>query len=100
MFVSLFKPEPLLPGRMSLKIVVPAAVPLLDHSSLPLVPSSARKKRIPLMFVSSNKLAPFMPGRMSLTIVVPARVPSVFHSSFPRWGVVATKNVIPFTSVN
>src|SRR5207244_832811 len=44
--------EPRPPARMSRSIAVPAASPLLLHSSAPLAPLLAAKKRTPLTFVS------------------------------------------------
>jgi hypothetical protein len=60
---------------------VPADVPLLDHSSTPLVPSTALKKSVPLTFVRKRGLVPVEPGKISLTIVVAAGVPLLDHNS-------------------
>ena len=45
-----------LPGLMSLTRTVPAAVPLLFHSSEPCVPSLAAKNSVPLTFVRYDRI--------------------------------------------
>jgi hypothetical protein len=62
---------------------VPAGVPSLFHSSLPLDASTAEKKSVPSTSVSPSGYEPSVPGRMSFTRTVPAAVPSLFHNSMP-----------------
>ena len=50
-FVRYFGYEPPMPGLMSATICVPAAVPLLSHSSVPWLPSLALKNEVPFTFV-------------------------------------------------
>ena len=73
---------------MSLTRTVPAAVPSLFHSSVPLAPSSAVKKSVPSDVRQVRGLELPVPGLMSLTRTVPAAVPSLFHSSSPWRAVV------------
>src|SRR5262245_25666279 len=63
---------------MSLTRTVPAAVPLLTHSSAPFVPSDALKKTLPLLAVSDRY--PCSAIERDLTRAVHPGVPSVFHS--------------------
>ena len=84
-----------LPGLMSLTRRVPAAVPLLFHSSKPLTPLSALKNRVPLTLVRSEGLEEPRPGLMSLTRTVPATVPLLFHSSTPLSAVVGAEEQRP-----
>ena len=67
---------------MSFTSTVPAAVPSLFHSSVPLAPSLAREEQRAVdvgqvVGIASRTL----PAWMSLTRTVPAAVPSLFHSS-------------------
>jgi hypothetical protein len=49
----------------------PTGPPLLFHSSTPLTPSVARKKRVPLTLVSNWGLEVWLlPGRMSIMVAV------------------------------
>src|SRR5438067_348903 len=88
-----------MPGTSSVTKVVPPAVPSLLHSSTPLVPSLALKKRVPFTFVRYFGSQPTLPGRMSLTSIVLAAVPSVLHSSEPLTPSLATKKALFPTSV-
>src|SRR5262249_13232037 len=81
---------------------VPAAVPSVRPSSLPVTPSLAAKyRRLPDTTRPNEPLLPGWepsgPGRMSLTTKVPAAVPSLRHSSVPRSAVVARDNRAPLT---
>src|SRR4029079_16263364 len=98
-FVRFAGNDELLASLMSLTIVVPAAVPLLLHSSAPFVPSLAVKNRVPLTFtrLPGEELA--LPGLMFITGTVPPEVPSLFHSSIPVVPSLAVKNSMPFTFV-
>ena len=91
--------EGVVPGLMSLTRTVPASVPSLFHSSLPLTPSSAEKNSVPPTAVRSSMSEPEPPGSMSLTRTVPAAVPSLFHSSSPCSPSLARKNSVPPTAV-
>ena len=93
-------PELAGPGRISLTRTVPAAVPSLFHSSLPVSGWKALKKSVPLIFRSRATPAEPAPGTMSLTRTVPAAVPSLFHSSLPVSGRKALKKRVPSTSVS
>src|SRR5262245_66254427 len=55
------------PGLMSLTRAVPAEVPSLRHSSLPWLPSLAKKKSVPLTFRRLLGQEPAEAGLMSLT---------------------------------
>src|SRR5579859_834793 len=86
---------------MPLIDVVPAAVPLLFHSSKPL-PSLAVKYRMPLKpFRLAGSELYCLSGdvRISLTGTVPANVPLLFHSSRPFTPFLAEKNSVPLTLV-
>jgi len=87
------------PGLMSRTIWVPAAVPLVTHSSRPSLPSSAVNSAVPLPSgVVYWGLDPDDPGLMSRTIWVPARVPSVTHSSRPCVLSRALNSAVPLPS--
>src|SRR5262245_18469192 len=75
---------------------VPAAVPLLRHSSGPLVPSSAWKYNWPP--ITTSLAGDELPiGLMSTTRTVPSVVPTVDHSSTPDVPSVAAKyNRFPY----
>ncbi len=90
--------EPRLPGRMSLTNTVPAAVPSLFQSSLPLMPSLAEKNSVPFTLVRNAGIESPAPAMMSFTNTVPAAVPSLFQSSKPLPPPsLAEKNSVPFT---
>jgi len=73
---------PARPGFRSTIRFVPAAVPLLRHSSWPVLPSSATNTTsAPNGSIASSTAPPN--GLMSSTSVVPFAVPSVTHSSSP-----------------
>ena len=59
--------ELLLPGRISFNIMVPASVPSLFHSSMPLVPLLAAKYMAPLYTVTKRGSPPKIPARISFT---------------------------------
>ncbi len=88
-----------LPAAMSFTITVPPEVPSLFQSSLPFVPSSATKKRVPLTSTNISGALPPLPDLMSLTITVPAAVPSLFQSSFPLVPSLALKKNSPLETV-
>src|SRR5437762_13583879 len=72
-----------LPAFISFTSFVPAAVPSVDHNSLPLVPLFAVKKRVLLKrkkLVGTELAVPIL---ISFIKVVPAAVPSVAHNSAP-----------------
>jgi hypothetical protein len=79
------------PTLMSLTSTVPAAVPSVFHSSVPVVPSLAVKNRVSPTILNSvddeegpEKVLIEPPlGLRSLKSVVPAAVPSVLQSSIP-----------------
>ena len=75
---------------------MPAGVPLLFHSSTPLVPSSAVKYRRPLTLVRfwGSQVA----GRSTVSTRAAPRAGSLRHSSGPVPSS-ATKKSVPFTSV-
>ena len=85
---------------ISLTSTVPLAVPLLFHSSTPLIPLSAAKNRVPLTLVNSlGELLP--PGFISLIkrgVMLP--VPLARQSSTPFVPLSAAKNSLPFTFVS
>src|SRR5262245_34088456 len=83
---------------MSLTRVVPAVVPLLFHSSFPLVPSSATKNSVPFTSVRYPGKTPS--GTKFLTRVVPAAVPSLFHKPAPCVLSEPVKNSVPLTLVS
>src|SRR5204863_513375 len=92
-------PEGAPPGLMSLTIAVPPAVPSHFHSSSPLIPSSAVKKRVPFALVRpapKGLIDRVLPPLTSFTIAVPAAVPSLFHSSPPVVPVEAVTKRVPF----
>ena len=68
-------------GLMSAMSVVPAIVPLLDHSSLPFATSFAAKSTSAPWTKNSVGNDETMPGAMSRSNCVPAAVPSDVHSS-------------------
>jgi hypothetical protein len=68
---------------MSATRKVPAALPLLSHSSDPWVPSLAEKNRVPLTFTREPGDESPAPGLMSFTRKVPAAPPLLSHSSIP-----------------
>ena len=85
-------PEP----WMSLTSTVPALVPSLFHSSVPLGWLVAEKCRVEPTTARLAGLLLLLPGLMSLTNTVPAVVPSLFHSSVSSLSSVATKyRVVP-----
>ena len=71
---------------------VPASVPSLLHSSVPVSGRKAAKNRILPTRVSESGEDEPAPGTMSLTRAVPSALPSLFHSSRPAPGVEAVKN--------
>ncbi len=77
-------------GLMSSTSTVPAAVPSVFHSSVP-VTVKAEKKTVSPTTVSSAGTDEPRPGLMSLTSTVPAAVPSLFHSSEPMRPIVLAK---------
>ena len=81
----------------SFTIVVPAAVPSVIQTSMPVVGVNASNNTRPSP-VALNALGeePVAPGTMSRTSEVPAAVPSVIHSSAPAAAVVAAKTARPF----
>ena len=86
------------PGLTSATSTVPAALPSLFHSSVPLpgalVPLLAEKYTV---VPSGTRLATLLllePGQMSFTSTVPASVPSLFHSSAPMEPPSALKNSV------
>jgi hypothetical protein len=85
---------------MSSTISVPPArgPPVLFQSSMPLVPSSAAKKRVPPRSVRSVGEELAAPGLMFATIVAP--VPVLFHSSWPLVPSLAVKYRVPLTLVS
>src|SRR6266487_3694105 len=74
---------------------VPAVVPSVFQSSIPLTPSSAAKKSVAPTAV--RYFGEELYGEISLTFTVPAEVPSLFHSSTSP---PSTKNSVPFTLVS
>jgi hypothetical protein len=75
---------------------VPASVPSLCHSSIPLLPSKAMKYRLPLAQVNLVGDPLLLPGQITLTRTVPASVPSLCHSSIPLLPSLAAKYRLPF----
>src|SRR5690606_6711207 len=69
------------PLQMSATITVPAAVPSVFHSSVPVDPSLALKYSAPLNSLKYAGLELVAPTLMSFTMTVPAAVPSDFHTS-------------------
>ena len=69
---------------MSFTMRVPAGVPSLHHSSVPLVPPKVTKASSLPSGVSSMGAEEGVPGRMSAAIAVPAAVPSLDHNSKPK----------------
>ena len=76
---------------MSLTKTVPAPVPSLFQSSLPLVPSFATKNNVPPKLIGLSGSADDVPERISFTNTVPPEVPSLFQSSLPLLPAIAAK---------
>ncbi len=94
MFVSDSGLAPLAPGWMSLTRTVPALLPSLFQSSVPLVPLSALKYKIPLTSAKTCGLAPLEPARISrirATLVTTGPTTTVLGTSFTA--VTLTENV-------
>ena len=73
-----------MPGKMSLIMTVPAAVPSLIQSSVPWTRSSAEKKSVPLTS-TGNPTPPGNPKPLIFVIrTVPAAVPSLRHNCLPK----------------
>src|SRR5262249_52324724 len=86
---------------MSLTRTVPAAVPLLFHSSCPCVPSLAEKNSVPFTLIRLLGVDEPLPELMSLTRAVPSAVPSLFHISMPLTPSSAAKYVVePIASID
>jgi hypothetical protein len=66
---------------MSFTRSVPAEVPSLLQSSVPLVPSFAEKNKVPFTSVSEAGDPPTPKGWISFTCSVPSGVPSLFQSA-------------------
>ena len=81
---------------MSLTRVVPAVVPSLFHSSVPVSLPPALKYKLPFMLNSADALL-----FSCFTMVVPAVVPSLFHKFCPPKprALSARKNSVPLTLV-
>ena len=69
------------PGLTSFTMTVPASVPSLFQSSIPLTPSDALKKSVPWTFVRLAGAELPTSGVTSMTRTLPASVPSLFHNS-------------------
>lgn len=78
---------------------VPASVPSVVQSSIPLVPSSARKKRNPPTSTRPDGDELPTPGWMSFTRTAPASLPSLFQSSVALVTSFAAKNSVRFRGV-
>ncbi len=75
--------ELLLPALMSLTNVVPIAVPSVEYSSIPFIPSSAMKYNLFIKTVKKEGELLAEPALISLTKTVPTAEPSLFQSSVP-----------------
>src|SRR4051812_22832358 len=85
-----------MPGKASLTMAVPAAVPSDFHSSKPWGPSLAEKNRVLPTAVRLRGQELVEPGLRSEIMAVPAGVPSLRHSSSPWVASVALKYNAPF----
>jgi hypothetical protein len=80
--VKLATPE-LVPGLISLTIIVPAEVPSDVHNSIPVVEVETENRSLPFILANIRGKLPVAPDTMSFTMYVPAAVPSDRQSSDP-----------------
>ena len=74
----------LVPGLISLTIVVPAEVPSDVHNSQPAVEVETANRSLPFILANIRGELPVVPNTMSFTMYVPASVPSDRQSSNPK----------------
>src|SRR4051794_38701618 len=89
-----------LPGRRSLSRTVPAAVPSVFHSSVPVAGVDAGNHSSPPTEAQMPGAEPMAPGARSVIIAVPAVVPSLRYSSYPVSGVQLVKYNAPAWAVS